>query len=78
MIIHCQRLHCQEEIKEIMELHQDTKTISCKTCEKTFTSSCGFYYHVGVCLKVMANNNNDDEQTLSTKLQTIASIQRTV
>lgn len=51
-LIHCLRVHCQEEIKPIMDVHNDTKTIGCKTCEKDFPSSCGFYYHVKQCMEL--------------------------
>ena len=58
-IIHCLRVHCQEEIKEIMETNQETKTISCTSCEKTFSSSCGFYYHAKGCLIFKDENKLD-------------------
>ena len=49
-IIHCLRVHFQEEIKEIMDVHADTKTIVCTECDKEFYSSCSFYYHCKDCL----------------------------
>lgn len=74
-IIHCLRIHCQDEIKEIMEVNNETKTIHCKCCEKSFASSCGFYYHVGTCLKQVATKT-EEKQGLMTKLHMIASIQK--
>jgi len=48
-IIHCLRIHFQEEIKEIMEVNDDTKTITCTLCEQEFHNSCSFYYHMKEC-----------------------------
>ena len=73
-IIHCYRIHCQDEIKEILEHNIEEKTIHCKCCEKTFASSCGFYYHVGTCLKQVVKT--EEKQGLAAKLQMIASIQK--
>jgi len=70
-IIHCLRIHCQEEIKEIMEVNHETKTLNCKCCEKTFASSCGFYYHVLRCLKQVVKT--EEKQG---KLLMIESIQK--
>jgi len=50
-IIHCLRVHCQAEIKQIMEVDNESKTIHCGECDKTFSSSCGFYYHAKGCLE---------------------------
>jgi len=50
-VIHALRVHFQEEIKEIMETHADTKTISCKGCKAEFQSSCSFYYHCKGCIQ---------------------------
>ena len=75
-IIHCLRIHCQEEIKEILEVNHETKSLGCKGCEKTFASSCGFYYHVSHCLKQIATKT-EEKQGLMAKLHMIASIQRT-
>jgi len=72
--IHCHRIHCQEEIKEIVEPNIEEKTIRCNACEKTFPSSCGFYYHVGACLKKMAES--DVKTDLAKKLERIASIRK--
>lgn len=50
-IIHCLRLHFQDEIKEIMESNAEEKTITCKGCDVTFQSSSSFYYHCKSCIK---------------------------
>lgn len=49
-IIHCLRVHFQEEIREIMDVRMDTKTIVCMECDKEFHSSCSFYYHCKDCM----------------------------
>ena len=76
-IVHCLRIHCQEEIKEIMEVTHETKSLGCKGCEKTFASSCGFYYHVSHCLKQIATKT-EEKQGLMAKLHMIASIQKEI
>ena len=73
-IIHCLRIHCQEEI---MEVNHETKSLGCKGCEKTFASSCGFYYHVSHCLKQIATKT-EEKQGLMAKLHMIASIQKEI
>ena len=57
-IIHCLRVHCQEQIKEIMNTNNETKTIECTACAKSFASSCGFYYHAKGCLQMDDTNKN--------------------
>lgn len=76
-IIHAYRRHCKEEIKDIMEQHED-KTITCKACDKSFPSSCGFYYHVGSCLKAITELNKEPnkKEDLEEKLRMIALIQK--
>jgi hypothetical protein len=50
-IIHCLRVHYQNEIKERMEVDADSKKITCKDCQQTFQSSCSFYYHCKKCVE---------------------------
>jgi Zn finger protein HypA/HybF involved in hydrogenase expression len=49
-IIHCLRVHYQNEIKDRMIVNEETKQIMCKDCQHTFQSSCSFYYHCKKCL----------------------------
>ena len=49
-VIHCLRIHFQEEMKEIMQVNSDTKTITCQMCDVDFNNSCGFYYHCKDCI----------------------------
>lgn len=51
-IIHCLRVHYQEEMKEYMEVDEKAKTIDCTRCDTTFSSSCSFYYHCKKCMNV--------------------------
>ncbi len=56
-VIHCLRIHFQEEIREIMNVDEETKTIECTKCEQEFNSSCSFYYHTKQCLPM--NNTGE-------------------
>jgi hypothetical protein len=49
-IIHCLRIHFQEEIDNIMIKNNETKMIYCNECSKGFSSSCAFYYHCKQCI----------------------------
>ena len=51
-IIHCLRVHYQEELKEKMQQDPETKVITCTDCDTEFSSSCGFYYHCKKCMDV--------------------------
>ena len=51
-IIHCLRVHFQDEIKSIMNIDNETKTITCNECDKEFSSSSSFYYHCKDCVKL--------------------------
>jgi hypothetical protein len=64
-IIHSLRSHFQDEIKKMMILKNETKSIICNKCDKEFFSSSAFYYHCKVCLPL-----SDDHP----KLQTLKSI----
>jgi hypothetical protein len=55
-VIHCLRVHYQEEINEVMIIDEETKLICCTGCDDTFTSSGSFYYHCKKCLDVGKNN----------------------
>lgn len=61
-VIHCLRIHFQEEMKEIMKVHNDTKTITCGECDTEFHNSCGFYYHCKDC--IVFNQEDDKVQRL--------------
>ena len=49
-VIHCLRVHFQEEMKNRMKVDQETKSISCTECNDDFQSSCSFYYHAKKCI----------------------------
>lgn len=55
-IIHCLRVHCQDEINKIMLKNNETKTISCNECGCEFHSSCSFYYHCKKCVNLDEKN----------------------
>lgn len=55
-VIHCLRVHFQDEINNMMIKDNETKMIYCNQCEKEFSSSCAFYYH---CKGCMTFNKND-------------------
>jgi hypothetical protein len=50
-IIHCMRMHYQEECNAISEVYDDKK-IGCTECNKTYASASAFYYHAKGCLKL--------------------------
>ena len=51
-ITHCMRKHFTDEIKEIQD------DLSCKVCDKDFTSLSAFYYHAINCIEVNNDNKN--------------------
>lgn len=55
-VIHCLRVHFQDEIDNLMIKNSDTKTISCIECQKEFNSSSAFFYHCKTCLNLGENN----------------------
>jgi hypothetical protein len=55
-IIHCLRVHFQDEINNIMIKDNETKTICCNECDKEFSSSCAFYYHCKGCMNLDENS----------------------
>jgi hypothetical protein len=56
-VIHCLRVHFQDEIKNMMLINNDTKTIECNDCDKQFNSSCAFYYHCKGCMNIDKKND---------------------
>lgn len=57
-VIHCLRVHFQDEINNMMTKDNETKMIYCNECDKEFSSSCAFYYH---CKDCMTFNKNDEK-----------------
>jgi hypothetical protein len=55
-IIHCLRVHFQDEISDIMIKNNETKTIICNECDAEFSSSCAFYYHCKGCICQNSDN----------------------
>jgi hypothetical protein len=55
-VIHCLRVHYQEEMKEIMQIDEETKIIVCTKCDTEFQSSCSFYYHCKKCMDVLTDD----------------------
>ena len=49
-VIHCLRVHFQDEISNMMIKDTDTKLIYCTECENDFGSSSAFYYHCKGCI----------------------------
>jgi len=61
-IIHCLRVHFQEEIKNILSIDNETKTYYCNECGTDFNSSSSFYYHCKKCM--VLETHNDKHQKL--------------
>jgi hypothetical protein len=61
-VIHCLRVHFQDEINEMMAKDNETKMIYCNECNKEFSSACAFYYHCKTCIDF--NKNDEKYQTL--------------
>jgi hypothetical protein len=55
-VIHCLRVHFQDEINNMMTKDNETKLIYCNECNKEFSSSCAFYYHCKNCMTFDTNN----------------------
>lgn len=49
-VIHCLRIHYQEQIKKRRQVDKESKTIACTVCVSSFPSSCAFYYHCKKCI----------------------------
>jgi hypothetical protein len=60
-LIHYLRVHCQDEIKNIMINNSDTKTFTCNECNDEFNSSSAFYYHCKGCVQI---NNKEKQQMI--------------
>jgi len=56
-VIHCLRVHFQDEIKNMMIVNNETKTIECNECGTEFNSSCAFYYHCKGCMNIDKKND---------------------
>jgi hypothetical protein len=56
-VIHCLRVHFQDEIKQIMNNDNETKCIHCEECGNEFNSSCSFYYHCKGCVPFDKNGD---------------------
>ena len=63
-VIHCLRVHFQEEMKLIMKVN--SKTISCTKCNTDFQSSCSFYYHCKNCIDTEKDNKFQKLQEIRT------------
>ena len=57
-IIHCLRVHFQDEIKKMMTINDETKEIECEECCETFNSSTAFYYHCKKCINTSLPDDN--------------------
>lgn len=66
-VIHCLRVHFQEEMKTMMTLAATDKTITCNHCHRVFRSTSSFYYHCKGC-HVPIERNNEKYRRLQTVL----------
>lgn len=60
-IIHCLRVHFQEEIQNLINDTEDNQ-IKCKECNTEFNSTCAFFYHAKKCLQF--DHHNEKHQKL--------------
>jgi len=49
-VIHCLRVHFQEEIMPYLHYHPENRSYSCKHCQHPFQSTSAFYYHIKNCI----------------------------
>jgi hypothetical protein len=49
-VIHCLRVHFQEEITPHLRVVQDRRVYSCGHCQNEFQSTTAFYYHIKSCI----------------------------
>lgn len=49
-VIHCLRVHFQEEITPHLRVVQDRRVYSCGHCLNEFQSTTAFYYHIKSCI----------------------------
>ena len=54
-IIHCIRIHYQDEIKEVLSVNE--KKYDCSNCSKSFASMSSFYYHCKKCIDLTKDAN---------------------
>jgi tRNA(Ile2) C34 agmatinyltransferase TiaS len=59
-VIHIIRVHFQEELRAITEVHPDTKTILCTACNKEFKSNSAFIYHCKHCLDLSEDTEKNE------------------
>ena len=59
-IIHCLRVHFQEEVKNLMDQDNETKTITCNECYNEFGSSSAFMYHCKKCIQLDDQNEKHE------------------
>jgi hypothetical protein len=52
-------VHFHDELKAIMEVHEDTKMIQCTECNVEFKSNSAFIYHAKRCLRLEESDKND-------------------
>jgi hypothetical protein len=49
-VIHCLRVHFQEEILPYLHYHPENRSYSCRHCREAFQSTSAFYYHIKNCI----------------------------
>lgn len=49
-VIHCLRVHFQEEITPHLQQVQERRVYSCLHCQHEFQSTTAFYYHIKNCI----------------------------
>lgn len=49
-VIHCLRVHFQEEITPHLRMAQDRRIYTCGHCQNEFQSTTAFYYHIKSCI----------------------------
>lgn len=49
-VIHCLRVHFQEEITPHLQQVQERRVYSCLHCQNEFQSTTAFYYHIKNCI----------------------------
>jgi hypothetical protein len=64
MVIHCIRIHFQEEMKDIMKTKENNE-LECEACRKEFYSSSSFYYHAFQCLSEKNEKRKRLQQLIS-------------
>ena len=49
-VIHCLRVHFQEEITPHLRMAENRRVYSCGHCQNEFQSTTAFYYHIKSCI----------------------------